>query len=175
MQDFLLPGLTTPRLRFRLLEPNDFDRCLQFFEHPLSHQYWITDGKDGRTLCNEWYEKQQWRYTTNRGGAMAIIDQASGDLVGWCGLLVQEVDGEKELEVGYSILPTYWGSGYATEAAKACLDAAFAGQLADSVISIIQVNNIPSRRVAEKNGMRIDGQTTYHGNPVYIYRATRKN
>lgn len=106
---------------------------------------------------------------------MAIIDQASGDLVGWCGLLVQEVDGEKELEVGYSILPTYWGSGYATEAAKACLDAAFAGQLADSVISIIQVNNIPSRRVAEKNGMRIDGQTTYHGNPVYIYRATRKN
>jgi RimJ/RimL family protein N-acetyltransferase len=172
--EFLLQGLSTQRLQFRLLEPGDFNTCLLFFEHPLSHQYWPTEGKTPLALCTEWFDKQRWRYVNNKGGARALIHPETGTFLGWCGLLVQEVDGVTELEVGYSIMPEQWGNGYATEAARACLDAAFEKDLAASIISIIQVNNMPSRRVAEKNGMRIDRETTYHGNPVYIYRAAPK-
>lgn len=100
-----------------------------------------------------------------------MIHKETGAFVGWCGLLIQEVDGVQELEVGYSIMPEYWGNGYATEAAKKCKDEAFGRRLASSIISIIQIHNIPSQRVAEKNGMRIDRQTKHHGNPVFIYRA----
>jgi len=172
-QTYLLPGLTTPRLLFRLLDQADFSLCLPFFENPLSYQYWSTGGKDGRTLCAEWYEKQQWRYATNRGGAMAVLEKTTEVLVGWCGLLVQDIDGRQELEVGYSMLPACWGKGYATEAALACMKAAFEKNLTQSLISIIQVDNLPSKRVAEKNGLWIDVQTSYHGNPVYIYRIRK--
>lgn len=169
----MLPGLTTDRLRFRLLDQEDIPFCLPFFEHPLSYQYWSTGGKDGRTLCEEWFEKQQWRYATNRGGAMALLAKETDVLVGWCGLLIQDVDGRQELEVGYSMLPAYWSKGYATEAARACMKAAFDKSLAPSLISIIQVDNLPSKRVAEKNGLRIDSRTTYHGNSVFIYRIRK--
>lgn len=101
---------------------------------------------------------------------MALIEKDSGTLVGWCGLLVQEVDGTEELEVGYSVLPAYWSKGYATEAAQRCVTAAFEGNLAESVISIIQIHNVPSLRVAEKNGLQRDKQTSHNGNPVFIYR-----
>lgn len=171
---YLLPGLTTPRLRFRLLDEQDFTRALPFFEHPESHRYWQTEGKSPHTLCSEWFAKQQWRYANGKGGAMALTLVSDNSFVGWCGLLVQEVDGVTELEVGYSMMPDHWGQGYATEATHACLEAAFERHLASSVISIIQVNNTPSIRVAEKNGMRIGHQTTYHGNPVYIYRVAPK-
>lgn len=171
VNEFLLSGLSTPRLQFRLLEPGDFNTCLPFFEHPLSHQYWSTEGKTPHALCTEWFDKQRWRYENNKGGAMALIHPETGSFLGWCGLLVQEVDGVTELEVGYSIMPEQWGNGYATEAARACLDAAFEKNLAASLISIIQVDNLPSQRVAEKNGLTRDGQTVYHGHPVYIYRV----
>jgi RimJ/RimL family protein N-acetyltransferase len=172
---FLLPGISTARLRFRLLEAEDFSLCLPFFQDPRSHQYWDTQGKDPQTLCTEWFEKQEWRYMNDKGGAMALIEKDSGTLVGWCGLLVQEVDGLEELEVGYSLLPAHWNKGYATEAARRCLEVAFGSGLAESVISIIQIHNVPSQRVAEKNGLHRDKQTLHHGNPVFIYRIHKRD
>jgi ribosomal-protein-alanine N-acetyltransferase len=171
MNPYLLTGLESERLLFRKVEPSDFNACLPFFQHPLSHQYWETGNKDPQTLCSEWLNKQQWRYESGSGGALALVDKATGTFVGWCGLLIQEVDGVQEVEVGYSIMPEYWGRGYATEAARKCMDEAFGRRLTNSIISIIQIHNIPSQRVAEKNGMRIDCQTTHHGNPVFIYRT----
>jgi RimJ/RimL family protein N-acetyltransferase len=84
------------------------------------------------------------------------------------------VDEVEELEVGYSIIPKYWGIGFAPEAAKKCIDHAFANHLSDSIISIIQVDNKESIRVAEKNGLTVDKETVYHDNRVKIFRI-RKN
>ncbi len=129
-------------------------------------------GKTG-ILCSQWFEKQQWRYANGKGGALAVTDKLSGELYGWCGLLVQEVDGIAELEVGYSVLVEHWGHGYASEAAGACVHAAFERDLANSLISIIQVDNTPSRRVAKKIGMTVDRRAIYRGVSVLIYRKAR--
>lgn len=175
MNKFLLPGISTARLRFRLLEAEDFALCMPFFLDPRSHQYWDVGGKDAHTLCAEWFEKQQWRYEQGKGGAMAFVEKETNTLIGWGGLLVQVVDGTEELEVGYSLLPAFWGRGYATEAARRCVELAFEKELTTSVISIIQIHNGPSQRVAERNGLVRERQTTYHGNPVFIYRIQRKS
>jgi len=84
--------------------------------------------------------------------------------------MLQNVDGKKELEIGYSILPMYWGLGYAPEAAKKCKEIAKQNKWASHLISIIQIDNIASKRVAEKNGMHIEKTTVYHNNTVHIYR-----
>lgn len=92
-------------------------------------------------------------------------------MVGLSGLLVQEVDGLREVEIAYSILPPqYWRKGFASEAAKTCRDFAKDNALCESLISIISTNNLPSQKVATSIGMKVDKTTEYHGNKVYIFR-----
>ena len=107
------------------------------------------------------------------GGMNVLIDKGSGEFVGQCGLLVQNVDEQEELEVGYSLMPEFRGLGYALEAAQKCRDFAFQNQLADSLISIIHPDNIASQNVALKNGMKLSKQTIYSGMSVKVYRIMK--
>ena len=99
-----------------------------------------------------------------------LINKKTNELVGQCGLLVQTVDEIKELEIGYSILPNHWRKGYATEAARKCKAYAKKNNFAESLISTIHIDNIPSQKVAINNGMSLDKTTVYDHNPVHIFR-----
>jgi RimJ/RimL family protein N-acetyltransferase len=84
-------------------------------------------------------------------------------LIGDCGLVWQDLEGGEGLEVGYHFNRHFWGHGYAPEAAKACIDLAFAKAGVDHVISLIRPENVASRRVAEKNGLRITRRILWKG------------
>ncbi|MFH6602114.1 GNAT family N-acetyltransferase [Maribacter algicola] len=168
--DLLLVNQVTERLKFRKITTSDFEAWLPFFQNPISTQYWEGLPKDPKEACEEQFQRIFERYENNLGGMNALILRTSGRLVGICGLLVQEVDAIRELEIGYSILPEFWRNGYATEAAKKCKEFAFTNKLADSLISIIHIDNIPSQKVALANGMSLDKTTIYKNNPVHIYR-----
>jgi ribosomal-protein-alanine N-acetyltransferase len=169
---YLLDNEETTRIRFRLVERSDFKHWLPFFEAPESFQYWNMKHQSPDVECSQWYNKQLERYEKDTGGMNALIEKSSGKLIGHCGLLVQNVDNRVELEVGYSLLPSYWRKGYASEAAVKCRDFAFERSYSPSLISIISLTNIPSARVAEKNGMTIDKQTVYSDNAVNIFRIS---
>ena len=97
-----------------------------------------------------------------------------GTFIGDCGLTWQQVDGVPVLEVGYRILPKYQGKGYATEAAAACLEHAFARLGATHVTAIINPENRPSRRVAARLGMTVETETvTASGLPIVVYGVRR--
>ena len=102
-----------------------------------------------------------------------LIDKATNEFIGQCGLLVQEVDGAEELEIGYSILPRHWNKGYATEAAIKCRDFAFSNAFKDSLISIVHIENFKSEKVALKNGMIKIHQTIFKESPVNIFRINK--
>lgn len=103
----------------------------------------------------------------------ALIAKKTKSFIGLCGVLVQVVDNKRELEIGYSILPEHWRKGYAIEAAEKCKVYAFENNWAGSLISIIHVDNVPSQKVALKNGMFLDKKTVYKDNPVYIFRVNQ--
>ncbi|PCJ94477.1 MAG: GNAT family N-acetyltransferase [Flavobacteriaceae bacterium] len=169
--DYLLEGVTSNRLLFRKLNPIDFDAWLPFHENPLSTQFWEGKQAEPKIACQLWLDKTFYRYKNKLGGMNALIAIQTEALVGQCGLLVQNVDGIVELEIGYSILPHYWKNGYATEAATKCKQFAFENKLATSLISIIHIDNIPSQKVAINNGMHIEKTTVYKDNPVHIFRV----
>ncbi len=173
--NYLLQGLETSRLLFKSINTADFAAWLPFFEEPRAHQHWVEEKETPDAECKKWYEKQALRYAQNRGGMNALIEKSSNALVGHAGLLVQEVDGVEELEIAYSLLPAFWKKGYAAEAARACKESAFRNHWAQSLISIISETNLPSQKVALKNGMRIDKKTIYRNNPVYIFRVWPNN
>jgi RimJ/RimL family protein N-acetyltransferase len=72
--------------------------------------------------------------------------------------------------VGYQFFKQFWGNGYAPEAAKIFIDFAQAHQLSQDIISLIDVNNIKSQRVAEKNGLFRSERIIWTGLDIYVYR-----
>jgi RimJ/RimL family protein N-acetyltransferase len=171
--DYLLEGEQTKRLSFRKLHPNDFRLWLPFHEEPLSSQYWEGLPEDPKTACQQQFDRIFERYHTSQGGMNALVCNETQKFIGLCGLLVQTVDELKELEIGYSILPEHWGKGYATEAAELCKKTAFNNDWTAHLISIIHVDNVPSRKVALKIGMQWHRTTTYNKNPVDIYQIKK--
>ncbi len=171
MGKYLLDGQSTERLHFRKVIPEDFEQWLPFYHHPDSTKYWEGILKDPKAACRQQFERIFERYEKSLGGMNALILRTTSEFVGMCGLLVQEIDGSEELEIGYSLLPAHWRQGYAIEAAKKCKAFAREKGLANSVISIIQVDNLPSQKVALKNGMSLEKSTFYKNNPVHIYRV----
>lgn len=175
MEQYLLTGSSTVRLQFAKLQEEDFESWLEFHRDPLSSLYWAGLPEQPEDACREQFERTFERYRQGLGGLNAVRLKEGDTLAGLCGLLVQQVDGQEELEIGYSILPRLWGKGLATEAARHCRDTAFSMGWAESLISIIQRDNQGSIQVALKNGMHREKSTTYKNNPVYIYRIFRQN
>ena len=171
--NYLLDGQSSDRLVFRKIDRADFQYWLKFFQDPQTTVHWKEEKISPELSCENWYQKQQWRYENNKGGMNALIEKASNRLIGHAGLLVQTVDELSELEIGYSLLPEFWGQGYAIEAAMKCKQIAFQNNFADSLISIISLTNKPSQKVASKNGMFVEKKTNYRGNEVFIYRITK--
>jgi len=103
----------------------------------------------------------------------AVVRKDEDAVIGYCGFHHHgEVPGE--IEIGYRLHPAYWNRGLITEAARAVRDHAFADLKLPRVISLIHPENIPSRRVAEKNGMKMEKEITFRGFPTLVYAITRE-
>jgi RimJ/RimL family protein N-acetyltransferase len=163
------------RLKMRLLNLDDTIIWSQFLadERTTKHFPEYMRNKDYLHALT-WIEKQICRYRDKKGGLMALIEKDSGRFVGQSGLLVQTINGIEELEVGYHLLPEFWGKGYATEAAQFFKNLAFEISDVSSVISNIEISNFLSQAVATRNGLQNSGQFTWHDLEVFIYRIERE-
>jgi RimJ/RimL family protein N-acetyltransferase len=127
-------------------------------------------------LCELWFDRVFERYENNLGGMNVLIDKLSNKLIGQCGLLVQTVDAQQRLEVGYSILSQFRNKGYATEAAQKCRNYAFKNNFTQSLISIVHVDNKASEKVALNNGMYLEKTIdSFKGNPVNIFQINKRS
>ena len=101
-----------------------------------------------------------------------------GEMIGQCGITYQDLGNECVPETGYLFQKKFWHSGYAAEAAQACNRYAFDVLGMAEIYSIIRDNNLPSRKVAERNGMEICGSITKHyygiDMPHVVYRLQRQ-
>ena len=168
--------LETPRLTTRFLTKDDIRIWTDFFKDKDTVEFFPNYGyPTNKARSKSWIEKQLLRYKEQRFGLQALIDKKTNELIGQCGLLIQDIDGKTELEVGYHIFKKYWGQGYAPEAAKLFIDYAFSNNLADSVTAIIDQRNSKSQRVADKIGMKRERETKWSGLDVYLYRLYKED
>jgi RimJ/RimL family protein N-acetyltransferase len=88
---------------------------------------------------------------------LAVVRKSDSQFVGYCGLtLLPEIDGIAEYELGYRLIRSAWGNGYATEAATALRDHAFTVLNLTRLVALIEPVNKRSIRVAEKLGMKYE-------------------
>jgi RimJ/RimL family protein N-acetyltransferase len=85
----------------------------------------------------QWIERNRQRYRDDGVGLWAMELTKTQQIIGDCGIILQEVEGERLYEIGYHLRRDFWGQGLATEAAIACRDWAFAHLKAERLISLI--------------------------------------
>ncbi len=158
------PGLTsgmfvyleTPRLLLRRFTTDDVDALVALDADPAVMRY-INGGHPtsyeeiaGDTLPAflAYYERgASW-------GFWAAIEKASGQFLGWFHLRPHRGDPDDEPELGYRLVASSWGRGYASEGSLALIDKAFSELGAQRVYAQTMAVNTASRRVMEKAGLR---------------------
>jgi [ribosomal protein S5]-alanine N-acetyltransferase len=163
--------LETERLRLRAHVAADVDSLQAVLGDPVAMEFY--PAAFDRRGVEEWIRKNHERYVHHGYGKWAMVMKTTGELCGSCGLVLQEVEGRSQIEVGYNVRRDLWGRGYATEAARASIEYAFGKLGADRVIAMIRPENLRSVRVAEKNGMICEKVIFWRGYDHGIYVKVR--
>ena len=112
--------LETERLVLRELTSLDFDALYAVLgDSDIMQHYPYTFDE---TRVRRWIQKNQERYHVFGFGLWAVVLKETGELIGDCGLTMQNVDGVILPEIGYHIAKAHQRRGYAREAARACRD-----------------------------------------------------
>ena len=100
----------------------------------------------------------------------AVTLSNSGFLIGDCGL--QFLPGRTDLELGFHFARAYWGHGYATEAASACLAWALATR-SERILAIVDPEHRSSQHILTKLGMQPIGRDNILDRTWFVYQASR--
>jgi ribosomal-protein-alanine N-acetyltransferase len=163
--------LETDRLALRQVTPADLDFLAGMMTDPEVMRYYPTVAT--RDEVREWIDRQLARYARDGHGVWLVLDRHAGHPVGRCGLVMLEVDGVWEPEIGYMIHRPFWRRGYATEAALGVKRWAFEVRGLDRVISLVRPENLPSQGVARKLGMTPEREALHAGLRHVVFAVRR--
>jgi RimJ/RimL family protein N-acetyltransferase len=179
----LAPGtdrIESERLLLRRITRDDYDFFARLHAMPEVVRYIMSGQPRSTEESRAWVERVAM-YPRANLGFLAVVRKSDGRLIGRCGLseLVveaktapgtilrgwfQRTQAPADIELletpdlGYTFDPASWGHGYATEAARCVFDYARTNLEWPRIVSVIHPDNVRSLRVAERSGLRRDGQ-----------------
>jgi RimJ/RimL family protein N-acetyltransferase len=158
------PLLSTPRLALRRFTPDDLDLLHRLNGDPTVMRYCggAKTRAETETMLKvrilEYYEKYPGL------GTWATMERSSGTCVGLH--LLNHIQGEAFIQVGYILFAEYWGRGYATEMCGAVLRHGFAALGLPRIVAITDLPNVNSQRVLLKAGLTRNGERSFP-HPAY--------
>ena len=159
--------LESDRLLFRLFTMDDADLIYQLNLDPEVTRYThdpVSTIEKARAVLEETILPQYAMYNHGRWAVHLKIDLS---FIGWCGLKYRpELN---EIDLGYRFIQTYWGKGYATEAAFACINYGFEKLNLARIVGRAEPGNIASVKVLEKCGMKFIGIQVVENHPARTY------
>lgn len=149
--------LETKRLILRELELSDAQGMFELDSDPDVHKYL------GELVVNSIeesigrIENIRNQYLINGVGRWAVIEKESKSFLGWAGLKLEEprfFHPEKYYDIGYRLIKKFWGNGFATESAQASINYGFEKLNLTEIYADADTNNIASKKVLEKIGLK---------------------
>jgi len=144
--DMAVEILQTDRLSLRQYTIEDEGRAIPRVRRSVCAKLLPRNGGPVASAGVDRVESEELRRI--RLGLWAMELKVDRRFIGDCGLTYQDVEGRRELEIGYHLLESERGKGYATEAARHCLDFGFSRTPRDSICSIVRPSNHASCAVA---------------------------
>lgn len=163
--------IETQRLLLREMTPDDAPALLKVFADAEAMRHYPAAFDEARMQASVTWNRRS--YEPRGHGLWSMVLRATGEVVGDCGLVRQQVEGVEEVEVGYHVRRDLWGQGLATEAALGCLRYGFTTLNCRRLVSLIHPLNMPSRRVAEKIGMTLQREVEWKSQPTCLYEIER--
>ena len=156
--------LETKRLFLREMNMDDYDALYAVLADPdiMQHYPYSFDENHVRS----WIERNMQRYKENGFGLWAVWRKETGEMIGDCGLTLQNIDGKMLPEIGYHIRKDWQRRGYAKEAASAVRDWAFEHTDYPSLYSYCKYTNEASYKTAEAIGMHFDKEYPDEANKI---------
>lgn len=148
--------IETERLILRELQQSDAEAYFKMDADAAVHTYLGNHPMQTIEQAIQAIAYVQQQYKDHNIGRWAVIEKASGEFIGWSGLkLVRETwnNHTDYYDIGYRLMPEYWGKGYATESAKAALAYGFNELNLVEIIGCANIENKASRRALEKCGL----------------------
>ncbi|GAB4259064.1 MAG: GNAT family N-acetyltransferase [Saprospiraceae bacterium] len=162
----------TDRLKLRQFGASDAHWFFQLNNDPEVIKY-TGDPPFESIHAAEAFLRKYDQYEKYGYGRWAVVRKDGGEVIGWCGL--RHVASMDETDIGFRFFRKFWGRGYATESAAACLDYGF-GQLGlHRIIGRAMELNMASIRVLEKIGMRKVGPVEFEEHPGVLFEMKREN
>jgi ribosomal-protein-alanine N-acetyltransferase len=106
-------------------------------------------------------------------GKLAVFEKESGKLIGMGGLTPWTWEGEELFDITYRLRESAWGKGYGWELAEALVHHGFRELGLEQITATITPDNLPSKKIAEKLGMKFDRHILLLGVPTDLYRLRR--
>jgi len=157
----------TPRLQIRWLTEPDIPALASIWADDQATRF-MGGPRVYEEVCTSL--RQDLQAPPLRFDLWPVVERSSGLVVGHCGLLPKTVDGCDEVELVYVIARTFWGRGYATEAAAAIRDYGFRILGVVRLVSLIDPAHTASAQVALKIGMKFEVDTVRpNGKTMRVY------
>ena len=152
--------LETERLVLRTWRMTDAPAGFDIWRDPAAMLH-IGDGEPMRKLedAESWIERAIAAQERQGFCRWAAIEKASEKLIGSSGF--GHLYDEPSVELGYLLGSRFWGQGYATEAARACLHYGFERLNLPEIVAVVTPEHLASRRVLEKIGFSYQGLRRY--------------
>lgn len=167
--------LETPRLVLRPFTPEDAASHAELYADPEVLR-WLGPGLDSPHAPAERSRRAVAGFVAHwaeRGwGVWAVRDRETGAFLGQCGL--RHWDELAEVELLYALARRAWGRGLATEAARAALRDGFARLGLERVVGVTRPDNVGSRAVLVKLGLRHERDLELLGGPAVLYALSRR-
>jgi RimJ/RimL family protein N-acetyltransferase len=164
--------LETERLRLRWVQPSDVPTLVDLWCDPDVTRY--MGGPRDRAELEAIFEEDTQDPFTEQYDLWPVEEKQTGRVIGHCGLIDKQVEGETEIELVYVFAQSAWGKGYATEIGEVLKEHAFEHMRLQRLIALIDPGNEPSERVAIKVGMHLEKEVVRPGGAVrrlYIIEA----
>jgi len=163
--------LKTGRLLIRKIQVSDIPTLVEIWTDPDVTQF-MGGPRDKDFLVQSFTEDVE-AGQPDLYDLWPVIEAASDEVIGHCGLLDKEVDGQLEVELTYVLYKSAWGKGYATESAIALRDYAFGTCQLERLVSLIDPANHGSERVAQKVGMVLKKEVQRGDKLMQVYAITK--
>jgi len=162
----------TARLRLEPIGAGHAEDLYRLFQDPAVAEWY---GVWTREMAQQEVDHIARAWETEGMHKWMAYERASGALVGRGGLSWVQIAGQKQLEIGWVLLRSFWGQGYATEIGQSGLDLAFEELGADEVVAFTEARNARSRAVMERLGFRYsqDYISEEDGVPCVLYRISQ--
>lgn len=168
----------TDRLILRELEHTDENDLFEMDSDPEVHLYIENKPVKSMAEVKQAIEMLRKQYRENGIARWAVVDKLSNECIGWAGLkyFKDTLNNHSHFyDLGYRFKKKHWGQGFATESSIAIVDYGFNNLKINSISSIVDPQNVNSKKVLNKLGFIHQNTFDYEGDMTDWFELTREN